>query len=71
MKKNIGSLDRALRIIAALTLAVLYLTDQISGIAAILLSSFAIIFIVTSIVGFCPAYVPLKISTKKDRDTAF
>jgi hypothetical protein len=44
---------------------VLYLTKQITGLAAIILGIFAIIFLLTSAIGFCPLYVPLKISTRK------
>jgi hypothetical protein len=67
MKQNTGSIDRVLRVIGAFAVAVLYFTEQINGTAAIILGLFAMIFLLTSIVGFCPLYVPLKISTKKDR----
>jgi hypothetical protein len=43
----------------------LYFTGQISGTIAIVLSVLAVIFLVTSIIGFCPLYAPLKLSTKK------
>jgi Na+(H+)/acetate symporter ActP len=66
MKQNMGSVDRVVRIIVALAVVVLYFTDQISGTAAIILGLFAVIFVLTSFVGFCPLYLPLKISTKKD-----
>jgi hypothetical protein len=39
------------------------MTDSISGVAAVILGIIAVIFILTSIIGFCPLYVPLKIST--------
>jgi hypothetical protein len=67
MKQNMGSVDRVLRIIVALAVAVLYFTDQISGTAALILGLFAVVFVLTSFVGFCPLYLPLKISTKKDQ----
>ena len=66
MKKNMGTIDRAIRVILAIVVAVLYFTNVITGTVAIILGIFAIIFIVTSFIGFCPLYVPLKISTKKD-----
>ncbi|MBW1815297.1 MAG: DUF2892 domain-containing protein [Deltaproteobacteria bacterium] len=66
MKKNMGTIDRAIRVILAIVVAVLYFTNAITGTVAIILGIFAIIFIVTSFIGFCPLYVPLKISTKKD-----
>ena len=65
MKTNMGSVDRIIRIILAAVVAVLYFTKQITGTAAIILGILAIIFILTSLVGFCPLYVPFKISTKK------
>ena len=65
MKKNMGTLDRTLRIVLALAVIVLYFMGTISGVAAIILGIFALIFIVTSVIGFCPLYVPLKISTIK------
>ncbi len=65
MKQNMGSSDRVIRILLAVTVAVLYFTNQISGTVAIILGLFAVIFLLTSFVGLCPLYVPLKLSTKK------
>ena len=65
MKKNMGAADRIVRTLLAILVVVLYLTDQISGTTAIILGIVAIIFLLTSLVGFCPLYVPFKISTRK------
>jgi small-conductance mechanosensitive channel len=65
MKKNMGTADRIIRTILAVVVAVLYFTDQITGTAAIILGILAIIFLLTSLVGFCPLYVPFKLSTRK------
>lgn len=65
MKKNMGMLDRLIRTLLALVVIVLFITKQISGIAAIVLGIFAIIFLLTSFIGFCPLYLPFKISTRK------
>lgn len=65
MKKNMGSVDRIIRIILAIVVLVLYLTDQLSGLALIILGIIAVIFLLTSLIGFCPLYVPFKISTRK------
>lgn len=65
MKQNMGSADRVIRILLALVVAVLYLTDQISGTLAVILGLFAAIFLLTSFLGFCPLYLPFKITTKK------
>jgi Na+(H+)/acetate symporter ActP len=67
MKQNMGSLDRVLRIIIALGIAVLYFTAQMSGTAAVVLGLLAVVFVVTSFIGVCPLYIPLKLSTKKDQ----
>ncbi len=68
MKKNMGSADRIIRFLLAVVVAVLYFTRQISGTAAIILGVLAIIFLLTSAVGFCPLYVPLGISTRKKKE---
>ena len=65
--KNMGTADRIIRFILAAAVAVLYFTKVISGTLAIILGIIAIIFIVTSLVGFCPLYVPLKIKTCKKK----
>ena len=65
MKKNMGTTDRIIRTILAIVVAVLYFTKQISGTAAIILGILAIIWLLTSLVSFYPAYWPLKISTRK------
>lgn len=64
MNQNMGTADRAIRIIIAIIIAALYLTDVISGTLAIVLGIIALVFLLTSIIGFCPAYAPLKISTR-------
>jgi hypothetical protein len=65
MVKNMGSADRIIRFSLAVLVIILYLTGVISGTVAIILGFMAAIFILTSFIGFCPAYYPLKISTKK------
>ena len=63
MKKNMGKIDRMIRMLLAIVVIILYMTGSISGAAAIILGIMALVFIVTSLIGFCPLYVPLKIST--------
>jgi hypothetical protein len=65
MKKNMGTIDRTIRCLLALTVVILYLTGTISGVAAAILGVFALIFVITSFIGYCPLYVPLKLSTRK------
>lgn len=65
MKKNMGPLDRVIRVIAALVIAALYFLGVISGTVAIVLLVIAGIFIMTSFISFCPLYFPFGISTRK------
>ena len=64
MPKNMGLIDKLVRIVAAIVIAVLFFTGQISGAAAIVLGILAVVFIVTSLVGTCPLYLPFKINTR-------
>nr|WP_315147279.1 DUF2892 domain-containing protein [uncultured Flavobacterium sp.] len=67
MKKNMGSTDKVIRILIALIIGVLYYTGIISGTTAIILGIFAVIFVLTSLISFCPLYLPLGISTCKKK----
>ncbi|MBU0936647.1 MAG: DUF2892 domain-containing protein [Spirochaetes bacterium] len=64
MPKNMGLIDKIIRILAAVVVAVLFFTGQISGIAAIILGILAVIFVATSVIGTCPLYLPFKIDTR-------
>lgn len=64
MKKNMGTLDKAIRILVAILIGVLYLQNEISGTTAIVLLVIAGIFIITSFMSFCPLYLPFGINTK-------
>lgn len=70
MNTNMGGIDRVLRLILAGVVAILFFTEQLTGTAAAVLGVFAVIFVLTSLVGFCPLYVPLGISTKKKARSA-
>ena len=65
MKQNMGLVDRIIRLTVVAIIAVLYFTGQITGLAAIILGIIAVAFFVTSLIGWCPSYVPFGISTKK------
>lgn len=67
MKKNMGSVDRLIRLVAAGVIAILYFTGTVSGTVATVAGILALIFILTSAIGFCPLYVPLGISTCKKK----
>ncbi len=65
MNKNMGTTDRTVRIIAALAVGILILTGTLTGLLAIILGVLAVVFVLTSLVSFCPLYAPFKFSTKK------
>jgi small-conductance mechanosensitive channel len=65
MKHNMGTFDRIIRILIAIAIGVLYFTNQISGVAAIILGIIAVAFVLTGFGGLCPGYLPFDLSTKK------
>jgi hypothetical protein len=67
MKKNMGTTDKVIRILAAVVIVALYYSGQISGTAATILLILSGIFILTSFVSFCPLYWPFGISTRKEQ----
>ncbi|MBX2898552.1 MAG: DUF2892 domain-containing protein [Cyclobacteriaceae bacterium] len=67
MNKNMGSADRLIRVILAGIVVVLYFTNIISGTTAIVLLILASVFILTSLVSFCPLYLPFGLSTLRKK----
>lgn len=65
LRKNVGTLDRILRFVIAAVIAVLGLAGILTGTLAVILAVLAVVFIVTGIVGVCPLYMLLGISTRK------
>ncbi len=63
MKKNMGSMDRLIRVIIAAAVAVLYFTGTITGTLGIVLLVLAGVFVATSLVSFCPLYAPFGLNT--------
>lgn len=63
MKKNMGSADRLIRVIIALVLGFLYYKGIISGTLGIVLVVLAVVFVLTSLIGFCPLYTLFGIRT--------
>ncbi|MEI6508280.1 MAG: DUF2892 domain-containing protein [Bacteroidota bacterium] len=58
MKKNMGTIDRVIRILVAVVIIALYFMGEVSGTAAIVLLVFAVVFIATSLMSSCPLYIP-------------
>jgi len=65
MKKNMAIADRIFRVVLVALVAVLYFSHVLSPVAAIILGVLAVVFLLTSIVGTCPIYLLLGISTKR------
>ena len=65
MKVNMSGLDRIIRTIIAIAIGVAYFTNIISGILATVLGILAVIFLLTSILGMCPIYEIVGISSCK------
>lgn len=63
MKKNMGNADRIVRLIVAALIAILYFSGTISGTFGLVLLVLAGIFLLTSLISFCPLYAPFGLST--------
>jgi hypothetical protein len=69
MKKNMGTADRIIRIIIAAIMLGLFFTNVITGTWAYVLLVAAIIFLLTSVISFCPLYMPFGIKTCKTKES--
>jgi len=67
MKNNMGTVDKVIRILIAVIVVVLYFTHVIYGTLAIILLALSAIFVVTSLLGFCPLYLPFGLSTREKK----
>ncbi|MCL5031168.1 MAG: DUF2892 domain-containing protein [Bacteroidetes bacterium] len=68
MRKNVGTIDRIIRILFALGILILFLAHQITGGTAVFLGFAAIILFFTGTTSFCPCYVRLNIKTVKEEE---
>ena len=67
MKKNMGSMDRIVRLAVAAVLIVLYAANVVTGTLGIILLVVAAVFMLTSVISFCPLYTLLGINTCKTK----
>jgi len=67
MKKNMGNIDRIIRVLIALLVIVLYFSNIITGTFGIVLLALAGIFVLTSLISFCPLYTIFGINTCKKK----
>ncbi len=63
MKKNMGSVDKIIRFVLAAVFVILYFTNLVTGTLGIFLLILAGVFVLTSLVSFCPLYLPFGLST--------
>lgn len=68
MKKNMGKTDKLLRIIVAMVIGLLYLNNTISGMFGMVLIVLAMVFLLTSLINFCPLYLPFGIDTREEKE---
>jgi len=61
--KNIGKADKIVRVLIAVLFTVLFLNQVITGVMGVILVILAGVFLLTSVVGTCPLYLPFKINT--------
>lgn len=64
MTPNMGNIDRIIRVVVALVVAVLIVTNVLSGVWAWIAGILAVVFLATSAIGFCPLYLPFRIKTR-------
>jgi hypothetical protein len=65
MKKNMGTIDKVIRILVAVLVVILYFTNVISGTPGIILLALSAVLVVTTVLGFCPIWLALGLSTTK------
>lgn len=63
MARNVGGIDRGVRVIVGLALFAIAFFHIVNGAPAILAYVFGVIAMATAVLGYCPAWVPLGINT--------
>ena len=63
MKRNMTNIDRIIRLVIAALFAFLYFGGVLPGTLGLVLFILGIVFVLTSIVSFCPIYAMFKLST--------
>lgn len=69
MKKNVGNLDKFIRVLIAAIIVALFVTEMVSGTLGFILLLVAGAFILTSLISFCPLYKLFGLSTRKRKYT--
>lgn len=68
MKKNMGTTDKIVRIILAAVFVLLFATGTVTGVLSYVLLAFAAVFVLTSVISFCPLYPIFGINTCPAKD---
>jgi hypothetical protein len=68
MKNNMGVLDKIIRVLVAAVFVYLFYTEKITGTLGYILLVFAGVFLLTSLISFCPLYTVLGIKTCKIKE---
>lgn len=63
MKKNMGLIDRAIRTAVAILILALYATEVIVGTVGMIMVALSVVFLLTSLIGSCPLYLPFGLTT--------
>lgn len=63
MQKNMGTADRVIRIIIAAIIGTLYFTNIVTGTLGLVLLILSGVFVLTSLISFCPLYAPFGLKT--------
>lgn len=65
MKKNMGKTDRGIRVLVAIIAALLVYFEVVQGTFSNIFIAVAAIFVLTSLVSFCPLYALVGLETCK------
>lgn len=63
MKKNMGTTDKTVRVIIAVIIAILYFSNVLTGVLGVVLLVLAGVFVLTSLISFCPLYTLFGLTT--------
>ena len=63
MKKNMGTVDRIIRVLLAAVFAYLYFSGVVTGTLGIVFVVLGGVFVLTSLISFCPLYTLVGFST--------
>jgi hypothetical protein len=68
MKKNLGKLDRIMRVVVSVIIVGMYLKGKTTGTVGLTEVVLAGVFTLTAIVGFCPIYAVLRMNTNEVKE---